>query len=394
MRIALDVDGVILDYGGAFKARMRHVMGRIPDVRRDCYSMIARYGLNDAEAARVQACFDEPGAWGNLPVITPAVEAARRLEALGHEVSYVTGVPESRAGERRQQLAKLRLHGNVIAAHASFKEAVFRSLAVDVVVDDDPVCVRAAISAGVPLVFHVPTHGCDNNYIDDPKRLRLLLESVGQVHSAPDLASVAFHLIPTVIGLRGAKGAGKDTLASILVAEHGFRRLAFGDAMKDEVAEQYGIEAARLHDQKIKNECRAPDGRLWRQELQDHASRQRRENPHYWVEKVLSRLLEPPSDESNLIVISDVRDRHEVALVHAFGGKVWQVRRLLAEQSAAADSHEAEHYLDAMPADREVYNIEGDLEPLRRSAAVALASGEDVPTGRLLFSRLAALPTD
>ena len=44
-----------------------------------------------------------------------------------------------------------------------------------------------------------------------------------------------------IILLSGYRGSGKDTAASYLVNHYGFTRLAFADALKDHVAEQYQV---------------------------------------------------------------------------------------------------------------------------------------------------------
>lgn len=41
------------------------------------------------------------------------------------------------------------------------------------------------------------------------------------------------NIAPTIIGLTGYKGAGKTTVADILVDRHGFTRVSFGTALKD-----------------------------------------------------------------------------------------------------------------------------------------------------------------
>ncbi|MBU2769006.1 AAA family ATPase, partial [Acidithiobacillus ferrivorans] len=44
---------------------------------------------------------------------------------------------------------------------------------------------------------------------------------------------------PVVIGLQGDPGAGKDTVADMLVQDHGFLKLSFGDVLYQEVAEAF-----------------------------------------------------------------------------------------------------------------------------------------------------------
>jgi hypothetical protein len=55
-----------------------------------------------------------------------------------------------------------------------------------------------------------------------------------------------------IVAISGWKGSGKDTAAKILVDKFGFKRVSFADALKDIVAEQYGLSRASLDDQSVK----------------------------------------------------------------------------------------------------------------------------------------------
>ena len=55
-----------------------------------------------------------------------------------------------------------------------------------------------------------------------------------------------------VILLSGFAGSGKDTLAAPMIKELGYTRIALADALKDEVAEQYGISRQSLDDRILK----------------------------------------------------------------------------------------------------------------------------------------------
>lgn len=45
---------------------------------------------------------------------------------------------------------------------------------------------------------------------------------------------------PTLIALTGATGSGKDTIASLLVADFSYKRMSFGDELRSLVVEHYG----------------------------------------------------------------------------------------------------------------------------------------------------------
>ena len=51
-----------------------------------------------------------------------------------------------------------------------------------------------------------------------------------------------------ILGLSGYKGSGKDSVASILVKQHGFQRVAFADVLKDLVADLYDVERSAMDD--------------------------------------------------------------------------------------------------------------------------------------------------
>ena len=60
-----------------------------------------------------------------------------------------------------------------------------------------------------------------------------------------------------IIGLCGAQGSGKDTVANILVTKYGFVRLSFADALKDVVAILFSWPRHML-------EGDTPESRAWR----------------------------------------------------------------------------------------------------------------------------------
>lgn len=56
----------------------------------------------------------------------------------------------------------------------------------------------------------------------------------------------------TIIAISGWKKSGKDTAAERLISNHGFRRIAFADPLKVNVADAFGVELADAHDQSKK----------------------------------------------------------------------------------------------------------------------------------------------
>lgn len=55
-----------------------------------------------------------------------------------------------------------------------------------------------------------------------------------------------------IIGLHGAAGAGKDTVADYLVSQYGFVRFGFADALYDEVSAAFGVSHEELRNRETK----------------------------------------------------------------------------------------------------------------------------------------------
>lgn len=133
-----------------------------------------------------------------------------------------------------------------------------------------------------------------------------------------------------VIGLTGAAGSGKDSVAEIICEQYRFIRLGFADSIyemasiiartpvhvlqkregKEVILERLGVSSRRLL-QTL--------GTEWGRILI---------NENLWVNHLDDEL---KSIESRLglngLVISDVRFQNEVDFVHNMGGEVWRVGR-------------------------------------------------------------------
>jgi hypothetical protein len=166
-----------------------------------------------------------------------------------------------------------------------------------------------------------------------------------------------------IIGLTGFAGAGKDTVADLLGAHARFRKLAFADALRAEVAEGFGVLASELADPTAKHRptvalcmrraprdflaavvlslsVAAPDHwtplsnewldapRAPRQILQWWGTEYRRaQHDRYWTRIMASRLVAYQRDGETRFVITDVRFDNEADTVRAAGGTLWQVTR-------------------------------------------------------------------
>lgn len=178
-----------------------------------------------------------------------------------------------------------------------------------------------------------------------------------------------------VIGLSGHMESGKDTVARMLSA-YGYRRAAFGDALRSEVA--ISINARHIPDQ-MPGRVRAgyvdmtpeevwakPTSERCRRVLQWWGTEYRRaKQSDYWVAKVRAEIHASPG----LWVISDVRFPDEAAMVRDyFGGVIWRIER--ESKRGGIPGHISEH----------VHRIEADVvidnnstfDALRRQIAGSL----------------------
>jgi len=108
--IALDADGVLLDYSTAYGRAWADAFGQHP-VERDplAYWPLHRWGvqrLSGAELERFRASFHE-GFWSSIPAIDGALEACHRLHDGGHELVCISALETSFERARLQNLREL-----------------------------------------------------------------------------------------------------------------------------------------------------------------------------------------------------------------------------------------------------------------------------------------------
>ena len=176
-----------------------------------------------------------------------------------------------------------------------------------------------------------------------------------------------------VIALAGYASVGKDTVADLLVEHVQFRKLAFGDALRGEVSNAFGIEISYLTHPSTKHHPmsalamrRAPRAFLaavllavpgiprtsagmptdeWldqprapRQILQWWGTEYRRsENSHYWARQMQQRVLDYMHEGEHRFVITDCRFENEAATVRMLGGWIWQITRPGIDSSTTAE---------------------------------------------------------
>lgn len=164
-----------------------------------------------------------------------------------------------------------------------------------------------------------------------------------------------------LIGLSGKRQAGKDTVAAALVANHGFTRVAFADALKDMLLAQDPLVLASgsvCHLAGLVEHIgwdlakQSPDVR---QLLQRAGQWMFKHDKMFWVHAAISRL--PSLDR---IVVTDLRFDHELAWLRDQNGWVVRIDRT---NHTVADVDPSETIADAWAYDLTVHNTVPDTSP-------------------------------
>ena len=108
--IALDADGVLLDFGLAYAKAWQRAFGQFPAERDPrAYWPMDRWQVEKLDGERLEqlrSCFDEDF-WASLPPLPGALDACRRLAQAGYELVCVTALPDRFAKARRDNLLAL-----------------------------------------------------------------------------------------------------------------------------------------------------------------------------------------------------------------------------------------------------------------------------------------------
>ena len=140
-----------------------------------------------------------------------------------------------------------------------------------------------------------------------------------------------------IIGLVGVIGAGKGTVADMLV-EHGYSKISFADTLKDMCAILFGWPRHLLEgDTKESREWREQTDDWWSAKLNipDFTPRlalqligtdalRNHFSKDIWILALERKLSSMPDDAR--VVIPDVRFINEFTLLHSLGGKIVEVR--------------------------------------------------------------------
>lgn len=108
--IALDCDGVLLDYGSAYGRAWTQAFGQVLSLKNsDAYWPMDRWGvprLSGSELERFRAAFDQ-SFWSSIPAISGAVDACQKLIDAGFVLICVTALDKRNLDPRKRNLSNL-----------------------------------------------------------------------------------------------------------------------------------------------------------------------------------------------------------------------------------------------------------------------------------------------
>lgn len=177
-----------------------------------------------------------------------------------------------------------------------------------------------------------------------------------------------------IIGLAGAAGAGKNTVAERLLAAHRFVPLAFADPLYEAVSVITGLSVDELQDRTRKENALGWISCSPRRLLQTLGTDWGRQmiHPEIWVMSTMRRIEAHPEFR---YCLTDVRFANEAEAIKARGGVVWRVTRAA---GAGLDAAAAAHSSEAGIPDRYV-----DLELANDGSVVSLWNAVDAAIGSL-----------
>lgn len=184
------------------------------------------------------------------------------------------------------------------------------------------------------------------------------------------------------IGITGRAGAGKDTVADIAGERWAYARMAMADALRDECAAAWGVDARVFRDRRVKEvpmsqlrlgACRdaafvqfawhlaALDALKPRTIMQTWGDWRRAQDPDYFLATASIFRARALAAGLQIMLVTDIRYPNELAWLESYGGHLVRVQR---PGLAPVSSHDSEWRLDDVQADFVIVN-DGDLDALR-----------------------------
>ncbi len=195
--------------------------------------------------------------------------------------------------------------------------------------------------------------------------------------------------MPILVMISGWARVGKDAAASLMTDEMGFRRLAFADALKEDVAVATGLPVETFHlaikDKLLENPCKAyPTAKTPRDLLLQHALAARAKNLDVYAAQVAEKIID---EGLSRVVISDWRYKREYDyLAREFSD--YRILRLRINRLGVSGSPDpSEHDLDEEPMDAIIQN-NGGISDLRDHLKAALRSALPTAYSTGVISRI------
>jgi len=181
-----------------------------------------------------------------------------------------------------------------------------------------------------------------------------------------------------IIGLTGYAQSGKDTVASILVEQYGYTRVAFADKVRELL---YELDPPfPMENGKVVGLQNLIDVHGWDFVKQNDLVRSMLQNlglgarnlfgPNFWVNEAMKTMLNDPRPDLKY-VITDVRFLNEADMIKANHGQIWRIKRIGIE---AVNSHVSETQMDGYKVDQIFINNSSieDLSALLKARMVGL----------------------
>lgn len=94
--LAIDADGVLLNYNSAFASVWSKVFSvQLTEVLPNAYHAREQFGVDTSAQGRKKQFYNafDTGAWRSMPELPGAVETTQRLAGAGHALVCVTSMP-------------------------------------------------------------------------------------------------------------------------------------------------------------------------------------------------------------------------------------------------------------------------------------------------------------
>lgn len=184
-----------------------------------------------------------------------------------------------------------------------------------------------------------------------------------------EAAAEALYPLPKVIALTGLAGAGKSSVANVLMLAHGYRRVRFAGPLKA-MLKAIGLGEDEVDGPLKERPCALLSGHTPRHAMQTLGTEWGRAHlgPRFWV-GLWQATAYDVLDHGGRVVVDDCRFPDEADAVRSVGGVIWRVTR----PGLMAGPHRSERAMSAIRATTTIRNA-GTLTELAVAVEAALTS--------------------